>query len=269
MTSIRWFFSALLFGALCGAPIAPPLMAQSALPAAVPGFDTRAYPGDSAMRAWMYPLSPYRWVGYYLPAPCHRDSSFAGKYATLARIGWGVAAIYVGQQDFPQMPSARPATTANAPGTPIICSSTLLSANQGATEAADAVAKLRTDGFPAGSTVFLDVEQVTAVSPALTDYVRAWVAGVLRDGRFRPGIYAAKPNIPELFSDASAEFTAAKKSGPPAIWVSSGDGFSLAASPAGSGFDYATIWQGTFGASETWNGVMLTIDANVARSRTP
>jgi len=237
--------------------------------APVPGFDTRAYPGDSAMRAWRYPSSPYRWVGYYLAAPCHRDSSFTGKYASIARMGWGVAAIYVGQQDFPQMPAARPAAATNAPTTPIICSSTLLSAAQGTSEALDAVAKLRADGFPAGSTVFLDVEQVTAVSPALTNYVRAWVAGVLRDGRYRPGVYAAKPNIPELVAAASAEFNAATKGGAPRVWVSSGDGFSLDSLPSAAGFDYAAIWQGTFGASETWNGVTLTIDANVATSKTP
>jgi hypothetical protein len=235
----------------------------------IPGFDTRAYPGDSAMRAWLYPSSPYRWVGYYLAAPCHRDSSFAGKRASLARMGWGIAAIYVGQQDFPQMPLARPSTATNAPGTPIICSSTLLSAAQGTTEAADAVSKMRADGFAAGSAVFLDVEQVTAVSPALNDYVRAWVAGVLRDGRYRPGVYAAKPNIPDLFATASAEFSAARKSGAPPVWVSSGDGFSLTALPSSAGFDYATIWQGVFGVSETWNGVTLTIDANVASTTTP
>jgi len=32
-----------------------------------PGFDARVYPGEAAMRAWRE-SSPYRWVGYYLPA---------------------------------------------------------------------------------------------------------------------------------------------------------------------------------------------------------
>ena len=38
------------------------------------GFDTFAYPGDDAMRAWLT-ADKYRWVGYYLPAPCHNDDS--------------------------------------------------------------------------------------------------------------------------------------------------------------------------------------------------
>ncbi|HYH79534.1 MAG TPA: hypothetical protein VEX86_07045, partial [Longimicrobium sp.] len=41
------------------------------------GFDTGIYPGDAVMRAWRQ-ASPYVWVGYYLPAPCHRDPSWSG-----------------------------------------------------------------------------------------------------------------------------------------------------------------------------------------------
>jgi len=40
------------------------------------GFDTFAYPGDDAMHAWATADKPYRWVGYYLSAPCHSDSSW-------------------------------------------------------------------------------------------------------------------------------------------------------------------------------------------------
>src|SRR5438067_144329 len=42
------------------------------------GFDTNVYPGDRAMRAWKA-SERYEWVGYYLPAPCHKDASWAGK----------------------------------------------------------------------------------------------------------------------------------------------------------------------------------------------
>src|SRR6202022_2755597 len=43
------------------------------------GFDTFSYPGDAAMRAWQTGDKPYKWVGYYLSAPCHTDSSWEGK----------------------------------------------------------------------------------------------------------------------------------------------------------------------------------------------
>src|SRR6476620_2076069 len=52
-----------------------------------PGFDTNVYPGDAMMRAWR-DASPYEWVGYYLPAPCHRDASWAGKREALIGMGW-------------------------------------------------------------------------------------------------------------------------------------------------------------------------------------
>src|SRR5690348_3110572 len=75
-------------------------------PTSFPGFDTSIYPGDAAMTAWRYPTSPYYWAGYYLPAPCHRDNTWASKYSTLTSMGWGLAAVYVGQQDWTQIPQA-------------------------------------------------------------------------------------------------------------------------------------------------------------------
>src|SRR5690348_2261672 len=61
------------------------------------GFDTNVYPGDRAMEAWRK-SGEYTWVGYYLPAPCHKDDSWSGTRQTLTEQGWGVAVIYVGQQ---------------------------------------------------------------------------------------------------------------------------------------------------------------------------
>ena len=38
------------------------------------------------------PGSPYTWVGYYLPSPCHADASWTGERDTLITMGWGLAA---------------------------------------------------------------------------------------------------------------------------------------------------------------------------------
>lgn len=70
------------------------------------GFDTYAYPGDDVMRAWRQADVPYEWVGYYLPAPCHKGSTWTGKRERLAEMGWGMAVIYVGQQTWDRTPSA-------------------------------------------------------------------------------------------------------------------------------------------------------------------
>src|SRR6476619_1281322 len=69
------------------------------------GFDTHTYPGDKTMRAWKEATgSPYRWVGYYLPSPCHKDRSWTGKRQTLVDMGWGMAVVYVGQQTWGRTP---------------------------------------------------------------------------------------------------------------------------------------------------------------------
>jgi len=235
------------------------------------GFDIGVYPGDAAMRAWMRPSSPYFWVGYYLAAPCHRDTTFTGKYTTLTAMGWGVTAIYVGQQDWTQIPTPPPKQPARASiaSSAAVCSASLLSVNQGLIEAADAVQKMNADNFLTSSTVFLDVEFVTTVTPALLDYYRAWIRGVLTDGRYIPGVYAAKSNATTLYNAAVAEYRAAGRSDTPPFWIASSAGFSTAAHPTDVGLDFATAWQGMFDVKQSFGGVTLTIDVNVASSKSP
>jgi hypothetical protein len=69
------------------------------------GFDTYAYPGDEVMNAWRHESVPYEWVGYYLPAPCHKGTTWVGKRERLAAMGWGMAVIYVGQQTWDKTPT--------------------------------------------------------------------------------------------------------------------------------------------------------------------
>jgi hypothetical protein len=71
------------------------------------GFDTHTYPGTMTMKAWKNtPGSPYSWVGYYLPSPCHDDKSWVGKRDTLSSMGWGMAVVYVGEQTWGKTPRA-------------------------------------------------------------------------------------------------------------------------------------------------------------------
>jgi hypothetical protein len=167
------------------------------------GFDTSIYPGDAALQAWMKPGSPYEWVGYYLEAPCHRDTSWGGKRATLSAMGWGFAVIYVGQQTFDGVAAIDPTGPLNATPTPgpahaiiiedkgvaATCSRTLLSREQGLAEADDAIAKTAAQGFPTGSVIYLDLERMETITPAMEAYYSAWIERVLSDGRFFPGIY--------------------------------------------------------------------------------
>ncbi|MFN2567386.1 MAG: glycoside hydrolase domain-containing protein [Gemmatimonadaceae bacterium] len=245
------------------------------------GFDVAIYPGEAAMRAWLRPNSPYYWVGYYLPAPCHRDTSWAGKRATLAGMGWGLAVLYVGQQAWEGVPervaaadTARPAgdTAGAAAGVQrnIVCSRTLLTAAQGLAEANDAITKASADGFPRGTHIFLDIERMTTIPQAMRDYYRAWVARVLADGRFRPAIYAHQRNAAEIYGDVRATFDAAGVRDEPSFWVSSPAAATLTSSPSEVGFRFARVWQHALDASQTFNGVTLRrIDANVSDSPSP
>jgi hypothetical protein len=227
----------------------PPPRAQ--LPAH-PGFDLGVYPGDAAMRAWRQ-ASPYRWVGFYLPAPCHRDASWSGKRQAIQALGFGVAVLYVGQQQF------EGDTATAAPGAPVVCSRTLLTAERGRADAADAIARTAAEGFGAGTAVFLDVERFTRLTPEMSAYVGAWVEALRTDGRFRPALYAHRENVTALRGVAP---------GVVAFWIAGGSGFALDRTPRESGVEFATIWQG-LPAPRTWGGVTLTVDENVATTPSP
>jgi hypothetical protein len=125
------------------------------------------------------------------------------------------------------------------------------------------------DGFPPQSTVFLDVEYVTTVTPALLDYYRGWIRGVLADKRFVPGVYAAKSNATTLYNVAVDEFRSAGRTDTPAFWIASSGGFSMSAVPTAVGLGFATMWQGMFDVTQSWASVTLTIDINVANSQSP
>ena len=232
-------------------------------PAGHPGFDLWQYPGDDVMAAWRA-ASPYRWVGYYLPAPCHRDTSWAGTRPTLDRLGWGTAVLYVGQQAF----ESEPDSVAEDDG-PILCSRTLLTAEQGGLDARDAVAKAVAEGFPTGTTLFLDIEKTSRLSDSLRTYYAAWTAAVLVDGRYRPGTYAHHENAAGLFGEALAAFRAAGRSDTPPFWAAGGSEFALDRAPSASGFSFATVWQGVLDAERTWGGVSLRVDENVAARPSP
>lgn len=237
----------------------------------------------AALQAWKYPASPYRWIGYYLPAPCHRDSSFVGKLPTITIAGWGTAAIYVGQQDWANIGASRaPKPTAEVTPPPVTprdttasaaaaaqpaCSASLLTTARGTSEAADAVAKMRNEGFVDGSTVFLDVEGVASIGQPLLDYYHAWMTGVLSDGRYKPGAYVSKANAPTFYNLVITSETGASYS--PPLWIAAQGDLTVTSRPTDVGLPYAQIWQAMFEVTQQFNGASLQVDANVATKPSP
>lgn len=258
----------------------------SGSPGSFAGFDVAVYPGDALMSAWRRPASPYHWVGYYLAAPCHRDVTWMGKRSSVSSMGWGTLVIYVGQQDWARIPNTvatmrasvvdwpairaeAPLTASSSTAAAVTCSASLLTAAQGTLEADDAITKTASEGFPVGSSIYLDVEYVTSVSAELKEYITAWIREVVRDGRYVPAIYAAKSNAPEIHQVAVAAFVAAGRTDAPSFWIASSSGFDLGRLPTDVGLPYAAAWQGRFNVAEQWSGQALTIDVNVASTRSP
>lgn len=263
---LRPGFPALLLLAFAAACASGPTAATRPSPSAAnvhPGFDAAVYPGEAAMRAWRE-SSPYRWVGYYLPAPCHRDASFSGARAALERMGWGMAVLYVGQQAFE---GAAPPDTAS--GRPIVCSRTLLTPERGVADARDAVTRTRGEGFAAGSVIFLDVERMRTVPDSMLAYYDAWIGEVLRDGSYLPGTYAHQANAAQLHAAARAAYERVGRTETPPFWVAGGTGFALDQPPYAVGLPYARVWQGVLDADRTWGDVSLRVDENVSDRPNP
>lgn len=147
------------------------------------GIDRLGYPGDATMQQ-LWDSTNLTWSGFYLaPAPSQHNTSWMTHYAFLRSMGWGIAPIYVGQQQ----------PEPNSPG------SHNVSAGQGTLDAADAIMLATTAGIPPGSVLYLDIETGGPIQPGLADYYRAWVEGVAAGG-FRPGVYCSFLLAKQLFA---------------------------------------------------------------------
>ena len=157
-----------------------------------PGFDTGSYPGDAAIITWAA-KSPYRFVGFYLDAPCHTTTTFKtwkGKDPHLKAAGLGLAIIYVGFQQGG-------------------CGQAKLSRAKGIEHGQDTVTKFTAEGFPNGAVVFLDVEHYNGtLSAPMEDYIRGWIGVILDSGKVTAGIYCPTSKANKIRAAAKREYAA-------------------------------------------------------------
>lgn len=233
------------------------------------GFDTYAYPGDRAMQRWKQ-ASPYEWVGYYLPAPCHKGKTWVGKRERLEDMGWGMAVIYVGQQtwDGHPQPSAAQVAQARRNGT-LDCHKSLITGPQGDHEARDAVTRTAAEGFTPGTVIFLDVEYMDRTPDSMKRYVRAWTERVITDGRYRPGVYVHTRNAEVIYREVKTVYARHGIAEEPPFWIAGGGRFTVDKTPTDVGHTFAGIWQGILDVDRTHGGVKLFIDVNVAAVPSP
>ena len=169
------------------------------------------------------------------------------KLPVLKTQGWGIAPIYVGQQE-----AAQPGSHHLTPA-------------QGTADGADAAHLMTTAGFPPGSFVYLDLEAGGPVSAATHGYVTAWIASVQAQGTFQPAIFYSFTSAPSLPAPGPALRYWNWHLGiigpaptPPSFPVNN---------PSGCGFAQATVWQHTQNTNFAFPGCPsphLLLDLNVA-----
>jgi hypothetical protein len=234
------------------------------------GFDTHTYPGTATMKTWKEtPGSPYSWVGYYLPSPCHADDSWIGKRDTLRTMGWGIAIVYVGQQTWGRTPRLLSADKLMALRQRTKCSADLITAEEGVRNADDATAKAKAEGFAPGSVVFLDLERMEKIPPAMRNYYVAWTARMLSNGTYLPGYYAHEHNAQQVYDDVVSQFRAAGSKAEPRFWIAGGKGFDTGRAPQDVGYAFAGMWQGVIDVARSVANIKLPVDVNVGSWASP
>ena len=234
------------------------------------GFDTHTYPGTAVMKAWKQtPGSPYKWVGFYLPAPCHNDTSWVGKRDTIQQLGWGIAIVYVGQQTWGKTPRTLTSEQRDALRKKNDCGTDLISADEGKLNADGATQAAEAEGFAHGSIVFLDIERMETIPPEMRDYYKAWTARMLENGKYKPGVYTHAHNAPEVFTDVKNVFVAAGDTSTPRFWIAGGKGFDTGRAPQDVGYAFAGVWQGMIDVARSVSDIKLPVDVNVASWLSP
>jgi hypothetical protein len=215
-------------------------------------------------------------------------------------MGYGLAVLYVGQQTWGRRPGAphmervtvpkrvtsyvgrgkkrRKVTRTvmrsvlrKAPPPPpgATCNADFVSGARGMRDGVDAVQVSALEGFPRGTTIFLDLERMDVLHQPMRDYYSAWVRAVLDDGRYVPGIYVHTYNANTVYNDVKAVYASLGLESEPPFWVAKSGGFDTKKHPRETGHTFAAVWQGVLDVTQTWNGHKIPIDVNVAALPSP
>jgi hypothetical protein len=103
----------------------------------------------------------------------------------------------------------------------------------------------------------------------MREYYRAWVARMLSNGTYEPGIYAHEHNAESIFSDVVDSFRAAGDTSTPRFWIAGGKGFDEGRAPQDVGFAFAGVWQGVIDVARSVADLRLPVDISVASWKSP
>jgi len=139
------------------------------------GFDANDYPGDDALPILRktFSFASY-WIG---PPPEEKSSSWLGKHALLQSQGFGFVVLWNGplSRNLKSVPDVR---------------------RRGKHDAQEAAGAARREVFPAGTVIFLDIEEGGRLSAPYHAYVHEWIDAIETEG-FRAGVYCSSMPVDE------------------------------------------------------------------------
>jgi hypothetical protein len=162
------------------------------------GFDRNDYPGDDTMSSMR---SVFSFTGYWLTNPPGENANtWTGKRELLRSQGWGFLVLANGRLDAEILKAKKQGTTPAA---------------LGKSDAANAIAAARREGFPARTIVFLDQEEGGRLLEEQAAYLLAWTEAVAASN-YRPGVYASGQRVqddPGVWIDTIEDIRARVKKG--------------------------------------------------------
>src|SRR5438876_3249407 len=169
--------------------VVPALSQQSSTPRAYLGFDRNDYPGDAALLALRRSFS---FAGYWLgPPPGAKSNSCSGKRELVRSLGFGFLVLYGGPQSNELQQKWSEQHVFNNLKT------RLSSAwKRGASDARQATAAAKKEGFPSHTVIFLDIEEGGRLPAVYHAYLRSWVDQLERAG-YRAGVYCSGMPVDE------------------------------------------------------------------------
>jgi hypothetical protein len=220
------------------------------------GFDACTAPSVATMTAWL--KSPYRVAGTYLGGDnwaCSYGNFTPSWVSQVAAEGWRFIPIWVG----PQAPCS------TIPGAVLI--NPAKAAAQGETQAASAVSTAAGFGYGQGTPVYFDMESyntsASGCSAAVLAFLQGWTKGLHTAG-YSAGVYSSAASG---LADLASQYGKPGYTEPDDIWIADWTGDPVLTDP----YMPAADWPGQHrlhqyygGHNETWGGVTVNVDADVA-----
>ena len=139
------------------------------------GFDLNVYPGDAALPVLRKSFS---FAGYWLNAPPGaKQNTWQGKRNAIRAQGFGFLVLFNGPMSKALHSDSQARAKARSDGV-------------------QAASSARTEGFPPGTVVFLDIEEGGRLPPRYHAYLARWVDELASTG-YRAGVYCSGIRVDE------------------------------------------------------------------------